>query len=50
MTDTRRLTLRVSNDMKEQLIQEAEKVGMTVNSLIIMKILNSEKKGGHENG
>lgn len=45
MTDTRRLTLRVSNNMKEQLIQEAEKVGMTVNSLIIMKILNSEKKG-----
>ncbi|MEV2909255.1 Arc family DNA-binding protein [Paenibacillus larvae] len=43
MTNIRRLTLRVTEEMKEQLIQEAEKVGMSVNSLIIMKILNSQK-------
>lgn len=48
MTDVRRLTLRVTAEMKEQLIQEAQKVGMTVNSLIIMKILNSPMNAKRE--
>ena len=37
-------TLRLSTELKKQLTEEAEKLGMTVNGLIIMKILNTSKK------
>ena len=40
MTTKRRITLRLPGDLKIQLLKEADRLGLTLNALIIMKILN----------